>query len=187
MANIDKDKFIQTYGIDDDGYLDFLNSYKSFRNLISVCDKDLIHPKNIKHLYNLYVYYNSIGMNYDAIKSQVNNKIYDLTHTIYFKLLPAKKDSSISGQDGNLLITLYNKMCYLRCSFYSDNGLQYRELIYDNIPTPKNNTNYYCNTRIDKIFGNSSFDISENGIRYVGTTHTDKKLYYFTAYYEYEL
>ena len=187
MANIDKDKFIQTYGIDDEGYLDFLNSYNSFRNLNSICDKELIYPENIKHLYNLYVYYKSIGMNYDAIKSQVNNKIYNIAHTVYFKYLPANKNSSISDLDKNLLITLYNKMCYLRCSFYSDNGLKYPEILFDNIPTPKNNTPFYVNSRVDNTFGNYSFDIFEDGIQYIGTTHTDKKFYYFTAYYEYEL
>ena len=187
MANIDKDKFIETFGIDDDGYLDFLNSYKSFRNLISTCDKKLIYPENIKHLYNLYVYYKSIGMDYDAIKSQVNNKIYDLTHTVYFKYLPANKNSSISGLDGNLLITLYNKMCYVRCSVYANNGLKKGEILFDNLPIPNGKTTFYVDSRVDDTFGNYLFDIDTNGVIYIGTTHTDKKFYYFTAFYEYEL
>ena len=67
MADINKTKFVQTYGIDDDNFITYLNKFSTLKKMVALERLDVIPKENINHLYNRFIYYNSLGHTLNTI------------------------------------------------------------------------------------------------------------------------
>ena len=75
MADINKTKFIQTYGIDDDNFLTYLNKFATLKKIVGMGRLDVISKEKINHLYNRFIYYNSLGHNLETIIEETTSDI----------------------------------------------------------------------------------------------------------------
>ena len=67
---IDKDKFIKTYGINDDKFIEYLNKFGTLKKVVNMGRLDIIPKEKLNHLYNRYIYYNSLGHNLETIAEE---------------------------------------------------------------------------------------------------------------------
>ena len=78
MADINKTSIINTYGIDDDNFIAYLNKFKTFKNMINTGNTAIIPVDKLKELYYLFIYYCSLGHNLHTIVNETTNKVKKL-------------------------------------------------------------------------------------------------------------
>ena len=110
MKAINKTKFKQVYGIDDNNFINFLDDRNcaTFKSLSKYCDTNIISKKDMETVYNRYIYYKSIGLDDKTINEELKNVYREIIHKLnYVKIKKFEYASSY------LQLNLYNSLTFL--------------------------------------------------------------------------
>ena len=162
MADIDKTKFIQTYGIDDDNFLAYLNKFKTLKKIVGMERLDIIPKESVRHLYNTFIYYNSLGHNLDTIVDETTPKVRELfffNGDGYFEYnLPVANTTNVT--DNYSRVTISGRTCQIKIYFKTTNTIPKNTKIFELIPAPFSS----FNTNINYSNTNFSIYIDDNGL-----------------------
>ena len=160
MIDINKDKLIKVYGIDDDNFIAYLNKFKTLKKIINLGITSAIPVEKLRELYNIFVYYFSLGHDLDTI---VNETITNVRTLFFFNgngyLTYALGDTNnTKGSYSRVAIT--GRICQVRIGFTTSKQINAGDLIYENAPAPifEYRDDVYTNS------GNKVLKINETGI-----------------------
>ena len=163
MANINKTKFIQTYGIDDDNFLAYLNKFKTLKKIVDMGDLNVIPVDKLKHLYNTFIYYNSLGHDLDTIVDETTPKVRELfffNGDGYFEYkLPPTNPSDLDGVLTNVSIS--GRVCQVKLQFTTKRELDLNDIIFDLIPAPFSS---FREVLFSPSIGEVSIHVTDDGI-----------------------
>lgn len=138
MADIDKTKFIKTYGIDDDNFITYLNKFATLKKMIGMERLDVIPKESVRHLYNRFIYYNSLGHNLDTIVDETTSDIKTLfffnEHGYFEYKLPPANPSELD--EVMATVSISGRICQVRLQFKTKKELDLNNVIFDLIPAP---------------------------------------------------
>ena len=167
MADIDKTKFIKTYGIDDDNFLTYLNKFATLKKIVGMGRLDIIPKEKLRHLYNKFIYYNSLGHNLDTIVDETTSDIRTLfffNGDGYFEYnLPVSNTTSVT--DTYSRVTITGRTCQIKIHFKTTNTIPKNTLIFELIPAPFsafNSSIIYINTNISFYIDNNGLSITSD-------------------------
>ena len=162
MADIDKTKFIQTYGIDDNNFMAYLNKFATLKKMIIMERFDIIPKESVIHLYNTFIYYNSLGHNLDTIVDETMPKVRELfffnEHGYFEYNLPVANTTNVTNVNSRVAISGRN--CQIKIYFKTTNTIPRGTIIFELLPAPFSN----FNTNINYSNTNISVYISDNGL-----------------------
>ena len=163
MANIDKDKLNQTYGINDDKFIEYLNKFNTLKKIVNIGDATVVPKEKIMNVYNRFIYYNSLGHNLDTIVDEtipiIKKLFFDNESGYYNYKLPAIDTSLINTED-KCLVFISNRICMLRLIFSTKVEIPANTLLFKLAPSPVSNI---CETVITNN-GDVKFLIDYDGI-----------------------
>ena len=161
--DIDKDKFIQTYDINDDNFITYLNKFATLKKIVNMDRLDVISKEKLNHLYNRFIYYNSLGHNLDTIVEETTPVVRHLFYSDgkgYFQYeLPFIKTTGINSNYSSVAIS--DRVCQLKIAFTTKTELPADTLLYDLLPAPfiPFRISIYCNT-----LPNATLIVTDDGI-----------------------
>lgn len=164
MADIDKTKFIQTYGIDDDNFLAYLNKFATLKKIVGMERLDVISKEKLNHLYNRFIYYNSLGHNLDTIIEETTPDIRSLfffNGDGYFEYkLPVANTTIVNSSFARVCIS--GRICEVKIQFGCLKALNQNDLIFDLVPSPYIDSSFNL---FSKTGTNGLFKIDNDGIK----------------------
>lgn len=138
MANINKTNFIKTYGIDDDNFLAYLNKFGTLKKIVDMGRLEVISKEKLKHLYNRFIYYNSLGHTLDTIVEETTTDIRSLfffNGDGYFEyILPPTNPSYLDEVLAS--VSVFGRICQVKLQFKTKIELDLNNIIFDLIPAP---------------------------------------------------
>ena len=138
MADINKTKFIKTYGIDDDNFLAYLNKFGTLKKIVDMGRLEVISKDKLNHLYNRFIYYNSLGHTLDTIVDETTTDIRSLFFQNgdgYFEYkLPPTNPSDLD--EVLATVSISNRICQVKLQFMTKRELDLNDIIFDLIPAP---------------------------------------------------
>ena len=141
MANIDKDKLIQTYGIDDDIFIEYLNKFFTLKKIVNIGDSNVVPKEKIINLYNSFIYYKSLGHNLDTIVDEtipiIKNLFFNNGNGYYGYKLPVIDSSLINAN--NSVVYISDRICMLKLNFNSKVEIPQHTILFDISPSPMSN------------------------------------------------
>ena len=160
MIDIDKNKLIKTYGIDDDNFISYLNKFKTLKKIINLGITTAIPVEKLRELYNIFVYYFSLGHDLNTI---VNETIANVRSLFFFNgngylTYNLTGGDNITGGYSKVAIT--GRICQVRIGFTTAKQINAGDLIYDNAPAPI----FEYRDDIYTASGNKVLKINESGI-----------------------
>ena len=171
MVNIDKDKFIQTYGIDDDNFINYLNKFATFKKIIGMYRLDVVSKEKLNHLYNRFIYYNSLGHNFDTIVEEtmpIIRHLFFFDGNGYFEYRLPDNDITLSDTN-NTFVTMSGRVCQVRLAFCNNKELKKGDIIFNLIPAPV--VGFRTSANEIKTTDNIPFIIDDDGIKYDGNVN----------------
>ena len=166
MANINKDKFIQTYGINDDKFIEYLNKFGTLKKIVNMDRLDVVSKEKLNHLYNRFIYYNSLGHNLDTIVEETTPIIRNLFYfngNGYFEYKLPDNNITLSNTN-NSYITISGRVCQVKLAFCNNKELKAGDIIFNLIPAPV--SEFRINVNETKSKNSISFIIDNDGIKY---------------------
>ena len=84
MKTLSKTNFKKAYDISDENFLNFIDdrNYATFKSLCRYCDTNIISKKDMKTVYNRYIYYKSIGLDDKTINEELKNVYREIIHKL---------------------------------------------------------------------------------------------------------
>ena len=168
MANIDKTKFIKTYGIDDDNFLTYLNKFKTLKKIVDMERLDIIPKENIRHLYNTFIYYNSLGHNLNTIVDETTPKVRELfffNGDGYFEYnLPVSDTTKMSNNYSK--VTISGRICQVKIQFKTTDTIPIDSLLFSLLPAPFSSFNTTISYRNNDI----TLYVCDDGIKLVNNS-----------------
>ena len=168
MANIDKTKFIQTYGIDDDNFLTYLNKFPTFKKIVGMGRLDIISKEKLRHLYNRFIYYNSLGHNLNTIVEETTPKIRELfffNGDGYFEYnLPVSDTTKMSNNYSK--VTISGRICQAKIQFKAVDTIPIDTLLFSLLPAPFSS----FNTVITYRNNDTALYVCDDGIKLVNNS-----------------
>ena len=84
MKALSKTNFKKAYDISDENFLNFIDdrNYATFKSLSRYCDTNIISKKDMKTVYNRYIYYKSIGLDDKTINEELKNVYREIIHKL---------------------------------------------------------------------------------------------------------
>ena len=168
MVDIDKDKLIQVYGIDDDNFISYLNKFGTLKKIVNMCRLDVIPKEKLYHLYNRFIYFNSLGHNLDTIVEEttpiIRNLFYYNGNGHFEYLLPDNDELMMPNHE--CMVSISGRVCQVKLAFKNKKVIKENDLLFSLIPAP------ISRFRV-KIFtksGNITLIIDDNGINYASET-----------------
>ena len=153
MANIDKTKLIQTYGIDDDNFIAYLNKFATLKKIVDMERLDIIPKDKLTHLYNRFIYYNSLGHNLNTIVEETTPKIRELfffNGDGYFEYnLPVSDTTKMSNNYSK--VTISGRICQVKIQFKTVDTIPSDTLLFELLPAPFSNFNTVITYRNNDI------------------------------------
>ena len=180
MANIDKTKLIQTYGIDDDNFIAYLNKLNTLKKMIIMERLDIVPKESVKHLYNTFIYYKSLGHNLDTIVDETMPKVRELfffnEHGYFEYNLPVANTTDVTKVDSRVAISGRN--CQIKIYFKTTNTISRGTYIFESIPAPFSNfhTNINCSNTNIPVY------ISDNGLTFTSDIPTNTTVAFTISY-----
>ena len=182
MADINKTSIINIYGIDDDNFIAYLNKFKTLKKIVNMGDLNVIPVDKLKHLYNTFIYYNSLGHNLDTIVDETTPKVRELFlfngHGYFEYKLPISDTTKASSSFSRVGIS--DRICQIKIQFGTLKQLNENDLIFDLIPAP------YVDSRFNiysKDGFNAQLKIDNDGIKVATATLPASKEFVGTITY----
>ena len=178
--DIDKDNLIQVYGIDDDNFISYLNKFGTLKKIVNMCRLDVISKEKLNHLYNRYVYFNSLGHNLDTIVEETTPIIRNLFYfngNGHFEYGLMDAEGTICNSNGSY-ITISGRLCQVKLNFVTKKELKDGDLLFSLIPAPVSE----FRLNIARNDGNVSLVIDDNGITYASSTNLPINSYVPTTF-----
>ena len=167
MIYIDKDKLIETYGIDDDNFINYLNKFATLKKIVNMCRLDVISKEKLNHLYNRFIYYNSLGHNLDTIVEETTPIIRNLFYyngNAHFEYKLPINDVTVCNSNGSF-VTISGRVCQVKINITTKRELIDGEYLFSLIPAPVSLFRLYFKTNN----GDISLIIDDDGLRYATT------------------
>ena len=163
--DIDKSKFIKNYNIDDNGFIDYLNKTYTLKKIINLGNFNAIPREKLLHLYNIYVYYKSLGHTTLTILEETKPNIKNLFFfngyaNFMYTVIP---NSGVSIITNVSKICVSDSICTLILNFTNKNLLNNNLLLFSMIPAPKTEFQDIVNTTNGII----SLKVNNDGISLV--------------------
>ena len=177
---IDKTKFIQTYGINDNKFIEYLNKFATLKKIVNMDRLDVISKEKLNHLYNRFIYYNSLGHNLDTIVEEttpiIRNLFYYNGNGHFEYKLPDSDGTMCDLNDSYVAIS--GRVCQVKLNFITKREIKDGELLFPLIPAPVSlfRLNIARNTGIVTLL------INDDGIIYNGTTNLPINSYVPTTF-----
>ena len=166
--NIDKDKLIQVYGVKDDNFKNYLNKLATQKKIVNMDRLDVISKEKLNHLYNRFIYFNSLGHNLDTIVEEttpiIRNLFYFNGNGHFEYTLP--DDKSVCGENSSF-VSISGRVCQVKISITTKKELKPDDLLFSLIPAPVSKFRVNISRSVDNI----SLIIDDNGINYANTTN----------------
>ena len=168
MADINKDKFIKTYGIDDNNFIAYLNKFATLKKMIALERLDVIPKDKLTHLYNTFIYYNSLGHNLNTIVEETTPKIRELfffNGDGYFEYnLPLYDTTKMSNNYSK--VTISGRICQVKIQFKAVDTIAIDTLLFSLLPAPFSP----FNTVITYRNNNTALYVCDDGIKLVNNS-----------------
>ena len=162
MADIDKNKFIHDYGIDDNHFIFYLNKFATLKKIISMERLDIIPKESVRQLYNRFIYYKSLGHDLDTIVEETTTDIRTLfffnEHGYFEYNLPISNTTNVT--DVYSKVTISGRICQVKIHFKTTNTIPKNTRIFVLIPAPFS----VFNSSISYSNNNISLYIDDNGL-----------------------
>ena len=162
MADINKTSFINTYGIDDDNFLVYLNKFGTLKKIVDMGRLDVISKEKLNHLYNRFIYYNSLGHTLDTIVNETTSDIRSLFffngNGYFMYILPPT--NSISIKDNSSVVAISGRTCQVKLVFVANTEIKKDTLIFNLTPAPF----YAFRADITTNTNNVEFTVNDDGI-----------------------
>ena len=169
MADINKTKFIQTYGIDDDNFLTYLNKFATLKKIVGMGRLDIMPKEKIRHLYNRFIYYNSLGHNLNTIVEETTSdirRLFFFNGDGYFDyILPCYDTTNM--KDNFSRVSVCGRICQVKIQFKTVNEIPANTLLFELTPAPIYNFNTvgnYKNVFIPLYIYEDGIKLSHNSI-----------------------
>ena len=165
--DINKDKFIQVYGIDDDNFITYLNKFGTLKKIVNMDRLDVISKEKLNHLYNRFIYYNSLGHNLDTIVEETTPIIRNLFYyngNGHFEYILPVNDKSLSSTNSSFL-SIYGRVCQVKITITTKKEIKDGDYLFSLIPAPVS----AFRTSINTSDGDISLIIDDNGLKYATT------------------
>ena len=162
--DIDKDKLIQTYGIIDDKFIEYLNKFGTLKKIVNMCRLDVVSKEKLNHLYNRFIYFNSLGHNLDTIVEETTPIIRNLFYyngNGHFEYILPDDDGSLCSMNKSF-VTISGRVCQIKLELITKKELKDNDLLFSLIPAPVSE----FRLNIARNIGNVSLIINDNGIEY---------------------
>ena len=182
MKSLDKDRFKQTYGINDEKFLNYLGTgdYNTFRALCRYYDVNLISKRDMERVYNRYIHISSLGID----DKTIDDILYKFYKELIFKLNGKKiaisdynnEYISFSGNTDNAF-TFSNELVTVNFNFNvlkqltSPANLIFNLPIAENITTGKFISNITIGGNCNEVRLNSEGDVYFRPNLQVGTLY----------------
>ena len=169
MSVIDKTSFVNTFGIDDDEFISYLNITTTFKNLIKLNNTNIIPINKLKELYNTFIYYKSIGYDLSTINSNINNKIRKL---FFDKEIICGKLSQATNKitTNNSKIIINGRVCQILLNFTNTLQINENEVLFENIPSPYGvDDDYFIDVFYDTNISARKLKIGSDNIKCLGS------------------
>ena len=168
---IDKDKLIQTYNIDDDNFINYLNKFATLKKIVNMNRLDVISKEKLNHLYNRFIYYNSLGHNLDTIVDEttpiIRNLFYFNGNGHFEYKIPDTNDITLANTN-DCFVCISERVCQVKLAFRNKKEIKENDLLFSLIPAPFSR----FRVNISRSENNVSLIVDDNGINYA----TDKIL-----------
>lgn len=132
---------------------------------------DVISKEKLNHLYNKFVYYNSLGHNLDTIVGETTPDIRTLfffNGDGYFEyILPVSNTTNVSDEHSR--VTISGRTCQIKVYFKTTNTIPRGTTIFELIPAPFSN----FNTNINYLTINVPSYIDEKGLSITSDIQTN--------------
>ena len=165
MVNIDKDKFIQTYGIDDDNFIAYLNKFGTLKKIVNMDRLDVISKEKLNHLYNRFIYFNSLGHNLDTIVEEttpiIRNLFYYNGNGHFEYKLPHNK--ILISDDNDSFVSISGRVCQVKLAFSTKKEIKNNDILFSLIPAP---VSIFRVNLINIRNENYTFIIDSDGLKY---------------------
>ena len=153
------------YGIDDINFVAFLQSFDTFSKIISMYNETVIPKNKMIHLYNRYIYYNSLGHDNKTITEEMMPYIrseffFDGNATFEYKL--STKFNSISVN--NSFVSISGKVCQIKFNFMVGQVINANARLFDLSPAPFSAFEFYLPTVLGGTKNSLHITINSNGI-----------------------
>ena len=167
---IDKDKFIQVYGIDDDNFITYLNKFGTLKKIVNMDRLDVISKEKLNHLYNRFIYFNSLGHNLDTIVEETTPIIRNLFYfngNGHFEYKLPDNNGITLGNTNDCFVTISGRVCQVKLAFRNKKELIKNDLLFSLIPAPVSR----FRAKFYTINGDISLIIDDDGINYDSSTN----------------
>ena len=170
--NIDKDKFIQVYGVNDDNFINYLNKFATLKKIVNMDRLDVISKEKLNHLYNRFIYFNSLGHNLDTIVEETTPIIRNLFYfngNGHFEYNLPDDDGTLCSKN-NCYVSISGRVCQVKISITTKKELKPDDLLFSLIPAPVSK----FRVNISRSADNISLIIDDNGAKYSSTINLPK-------------
>ena len=153
------------YGIDDINFVAFLQSFDTFSKIISMYNETVIPKNKMIHLYNRYIYYNSLGHDNKTITEEMMPYIrseffFDGNATFEYKL--STKFNSISVN--NSFVSISGKVCQIKFNFMVGKDINANSRLFDLSPAPFSPFEFYLPIVLGDAKNSLHITINSDGI-----------------------
>ena len=165
--NVDKDKLIQVYGINDDKFIEYLNKFGTLKKIVNMCRLDVISKEKLNHLYNRFIYYNSLGHNLDTIVEETTPTIRNLFYfngNGHFEYKLPDNGVSVSNTNSSFL-SISGRVCQVKITITTKKEIKDGDYLFSLIPAPVS----AFRTKINTSNGDISLIIDDDGLKYATT------------------
>ena len=160
--DVNKDKLIQVYGIDDDNFVEYLKKFNTLTKIINIGIIEYVPKEKLREVYNSFIYYKSIGHDLDTIVNDTLPKIKQLffsneTGNYGYRLQPFDENKIIKNYS---VSTVSNRICQLRIRFRTNEEIPKDTLLFELAPAPYNS--FW--SKINTSNGDIVFSVALEGI-----------------------
>ena len=131
---VDKNILINLYGIDDDNFVDYLNKHNTVKKIINLGRVKHLPIEKIRELYNIFVYYFSLGHDLNTI---VDETMPDIKRLFFFNGNGYLFYDLTGGDNitaGYSKVAIAGRICQVRIGFTAAKEIKEGDLIYDLVP-----------------------------------------------------
>lgn len=163
---VDKNVLTNVYGIDDDNFVDYLNKFSTLKKVINLATVEHLPVEKIRHLYNSFLYYFSLGHNLDTIVDETTPVIKRLFFFNGEGYLRYKLPDDKRIRSNYSFVDICGRISLIRLRFVTSQEITENDCLFETLPSPT----MVLRTIIPTDVGSKNVVVSEDGLNIYNDT-----------------